>query len=962
MSLSPNQALGFGPYRIHPGQRLVLEGEQPLRLGRRAMDILLILLAHAGEVVSKQQLMAGVWPDSVVEDINLRVHMAALRKALGDGQAGQRYIITVAQRGYSFVAPVLPQSMEERPVGDAGGRHNLPLRRTRMIGRQALVDSLMTQLPRQRCITLVGPGGIGKTTVALRVAEQLIGHYRDGIRLVDLAPLNDPRLICSHLAALLDLALPEGDPLAALVNGLQQRQMLLLLDNCEHLIDAVAMLSESILRGAPKVHILATSRESLRAEGEFVQRLDSLEYPLMNATLNRQQALEYSALQLFIERATAAQESFELSDAQLPQAIEICHRLDGIPLALELAAAQVAELGLEGLLSQLQGRLPPLAAGNQSSLERHLTLRATLDWSFNLLAPCEQTCLRRLGVFCGGFTLESAAAVIVGQQIDPGVVFVSITQLVAKSLLSVEVGDEEVFYRLLDTTRRYALEKLEHAAECEETRERHAERCLALMQQAQSDWEMTPTALWIERYARGLEDLRAALDWSLNGVGPGSLGIRLTAASAPLWQELSLLKEYGGYVRRALSLLDELGEPCPRLKISLKLALGSACYHTWGGTPETIQAFVEARQLAIEHDDVAGQLRAVSGHMAVNLSCGHYRMALAQSEHFDRLGVHGDPLLSLSTHRLRVLALHYAGDQPQARIHAEQVLQRMAHSGHVNRFTHGFGVQYDQSVASLTVLARVLWMQGLPEQAWHSARLALDIAVQIDHGTSICYTLALASCLIAHYNGDQQNARALLQLLLEQSQKHSVLLFNTWARHYAQVIDTQTSTPVPKDSSGLIREIMVTLDDRFVDDALFERALSGDAGWSTAEILRARAAALLKDDPDCLDGALREQARSLRNFGCTQNPCGSKPAREEALKEAEALLQQSLTIARSQGALAWELRSATSLAQLWRRQSRCQEALDLLTPIYQRFTEGYATPDLRKVRLLIDELREHRHA
>ncbi|MDX9678957.1 ATP-binding protein [Pseudomonas zeae] len=962
MSLSPNQALGFGPYRIHPGQRLVLEGEQPLRLGRRAMDILLILLAHAGEVVSKQQLMAGVWPDSVVEDINLRVHMAALRKALGDGQAGQRYIITVAQRGYSFVAPVLPQSMEERPVGDAGGRHNLPLRRTRMLGRQALVDSLMTQLPRQRCITLVGPGGIGKTTVALRVAEQLIGHYRDGIRLVDLAPLNDPRLICSHLAAVLDLALPEGDPLAALVNGLQQRQMLLLLDNCEHLIDAVAMLSESILRGAPKVHILATSRESLRAEGEFVQRLDSLEYPLMNATLNRQQALDYSALQLFIERATAAQESFELSDAQLPQAIEICHRLDGIPLALELAAAQVAELGLEGLLSQLQGRLPPLAAGNQSSLERHLTLRATLDWSFNLLDRCEQTCLRRLSVFCGGFTLESAAAVIVGQQIDPGVVCVSITQLVAKSLLSVEVGDEEVFYRLLDTTRRYALEKLEHAAECEETRERHAERCLALMQQAQSDWEMTPTALWIERYARGLEDLRAALDWSLNGVGPGSLGIRLTAASAPLWQELSLLKEYGGYVRRALSLLDELGAPCPRLKISLKLALGSACYHTWGGTPETIQAFVEARQLALEHDDVAGQLRAVSGHLAVNLSCGHYRMALAQSEHFDRLGVHGDPLLSLSTHRLRVLALHYAGDQPQARTHAEQVLQRMAHSGHVNRFTHGFGVQYDQSVASLTVLARVLWMQGLPEQAWHSARLALDIAVQIDHGTSICYTLALASCLIAHYNGDQQNARALLQLLLEQSQKHSVLLFNTWARHYAQVIDTQTSTPVPKNSSGLIREIMVTLDDRFVDDALFERALSGDAGWSTAEILRARAAALLKDDPDCLDGALREQARSHRDFGCTRNPCESELAREETLKEAEALLQQSLTIARSQGALAWELRSATSLAQLWQRQSRSQEALDLLTPIYQRFTEGYATPDLRKVRLLIDDLREHRHA
>ena len=283
MSLSPNQALGFGPYRIHPGQRLVLEGEQPLRLGRRAMDILLILLAHAGEVVSKQQLMAGVWPDSVVEDINLRVHMAALRKALGDGQAGQRYIVTVAQRGYSFVAPILLESIEQRPAGDAVGRHNLPLRRTRMIGRQPLVDSLMTQLPRQRCITLVGPGGIGKTTVALRVAEQLIGHYRDGIRLVDLAPLSDPRMIYSHLAALLDCPLLDGDPLTSLVNGLRERQMLLVIDNCEHLIDAVAALSESILRGAPQVHILATSRESLRAEGEYVQRLESLDCPPLTA-------------------------------------------------------------------------------------------------------------------------------------------------------------------------------------------------------------------------------------------------------------------------------------------------------------------------------------------------------------------------------------------------------------------------------------------------------------------------------------------------------------------------------------------------------------------------------------------------------------------------------------------------------------------------------------------------------
>ncbi|WP_339495858.1 ATP-binding protein [Pseudomonas sp. RA_105y_Pfl2_P56] len=929
MSLSPNQAIGFGPYRIHPGQRLVLEGDQPLRLGRRAMDILLILLANAGEVVSKQQLIAEVWPNSVVEDINLRVHMAALRKALGDGQAGQRYIITVAQRGYSFVAPTLLESIGQRPLADSGTRHNLPLRRTRMIGRQPLVDSLVAQLPRQRCITLVGPGGIGKTTVALRVAEQMIGRYQDGIRLLDLAPINDPQMICSHLTTLLDLSLHDGEPLNRLIEGLSKRQMLLVIDNCEHLIDAVALLSEHILRGAPQVHILATSRESLRAEGEYVQRLECLDYPPPIAVLDRAQALSFSALQLFVERALAAHESFELQDAELPHVIEICRRLDGIPLALELAAAQVSELGLSGLLSQLQGRLPASPAGNQSSLERHHTLRATLDWSFNLLTPCEQTCLRRLGVFRGGFTLESAAAVIVGQHIEPDEVFGSVTQLVAKSLLNVEVGDEEVFYRLLDTTRRYALEKLDHCAELADTRKRHAERCLALMHQAQSDWESTSTALWIERYARGLEDLRAALDWSLNGAGPNEVGIYLAATSAPLWQELSLLKEYGGYVRRALALLDKAAEPCPRVKIALKLALGSACYHTWGGTPETIAAFVDARTLAQAHDDIAGQLRAVSGHMAVNLSCGHYQAALEQSEQFDRIGLHGDPLLSLSMHRLRVLALHYAGDQTQARIHAEQVIERMAHSGHLNRFTHGFGVQYDQSVASLTVLARVLWLQGFPEQAWRTARQALDIAVQINHGTSICYTLALASCLIAHYNGDRQNARALLHLLLEQAQKHSVMLFYTWARHYAQVIDADSATPMPLQSSGLVREVMVTLDSGFVDDALLERAQSGAAGWSTAEILRARADRLLAEESGCSGGNTRQ---------------------------AEEVLQQALSIAQTQGALAWELRSATSLAQLWQRQNRCREALDLLNPIYQRFTEGYATPDLRKVRSLLDEL------
>ncbi|EJM14261.1 hypothetical protein PMI21_03836, partial [Pseudomonas sp. GM18] len=519
-----------------------------------------------------------------------------------------------------------------------------------------------------------------------------------------------------------------------------------------------------------------------------------------------------------------------------------------------------------------------------------------------------------------------AAAVIVGQYVEPDVVLASMTQLVAKSLLNVEVGDEEVFYRLPDTTRGYALEKLDQAQELADTRERHAECCLALMHQAQSDWEHTQSERWTERYARSLEDIRAALDWALNTQGAQALAIRLAATSTPLWQELSLLKEHGVYVRKALALLKATDRPCPRLEMTLKLALGSSCYHTQGGTAETIEAFVSAKRLAEDCNDMAGQLRAISGHMAVNLSCGQYQIALEQSRQFDRLGLHGDAVLSLSTHRLRVLALHFAGDQALALENAEQVIQRLAQSGHLNRFTHGFGVQYDQSVAALTILARILWLQGLPEKAWRTARQALDIAMQINHGTSICYTLALSGCLIAHYNGDTPGARELLGLLLVQAQKHSVSLFYTWAKHYAQVITVAETPSSPRPDAGLIKEIMVTLDSRFIDEALLERAENGTAGWSTAEILRARADALLAEDcPSSVDAA-------------------------------EAVLLKALAVAKNQGALAWELRSATSLAQLWQRQGHFRQAHELLAPIYQRFTEGFATPDLIKVRRLLDEL------
>ncbi|AZF15876.1 winged helix-turn-helix domain-containing protein [Pseudomonas sp. R3-18-08] len=918
-----DQAVHFGPYRIHPRERLVLEAGRPLRLGRRAVDILLILLEHAGNVVSKQELIARVWPKSVVEDGNLRVHMAALRKALGDGQAGQRYIVTVAQRGYSFVAPL---SIEPMTLPTDGGRprpsHNLPLRRTRMLGRQALIDALVQQLPQQRFITLTGAGGIGKTTVALRAAELLIGHYRDGIHLLDLAPLSAASMILPNLAALLGVPPGEHAPLAAVARSLQARQMLLVIDNCEHLLDDIALISETLLRHAPHLHILTTSREALRAEGEYVQRLEPLTCP--PATGNRAQALGYPAMQLLIERAMSHQDSFALSDAELPLAIDICQRLDGIPLAIELVAAQIERFGLAGLLVQMEDNFRLLTRGRRSALPRQQTLRATLDWSFDLLTDCEKICLRRLAVFRGGFSLVSAAAVIAGEHIAPTEVLGSITQLVAKSLLNVDASEDEMVYRLLDITRTYALEKLSLAGELQATRERHAARCLALMEQAQGDWELIATQPWIDRYAPLREDVRAALDWGFADTAGHLLAIRLTVSAMPLWQELSLLREHAGYVDKALALIDRVEAPCTQLALQLQLALGSLSYHAVGAAPQTIAAFVGAARLAEERQDLAGQLRAVSGHMAANLCAGRYVQALEQSRQFDRLDPRTEPLLDLSTQRLRALAQHYTGHQALARQQAEQVLQRMSHSAHVNRFAHGVGVQYDQSVASLTVLARILWLQGFPERAWRTASQALELALQINHGTSICYTLALAGVVIARFNGAEDDAQTLQSLLLEQSHTHSVQLFQTWAGHYAGILcngDLQ--------GLGLIEDTLVTFGMQHVDEPGLERARSGAAGWCAPEILRVYAG----------QAALR---------GDTQG--------------AQTLLLEALDLARQQGALAWELRCAGSLAQLWQQQGRKQAAIDLLNPLYTRFTEGFATQDLLRVRRLLDELQDKRPA
>ncbi|MVV49447.1 transcriptional regulator [Pseudomonas sp. PB120] len=454
--LNSDTVLQFGPYALHLRQRLILDGDRPLRMGGRALDILQVLVQRAGAVVSKDELIALVWPTSVVEEINLRVHIAALRRALGDGQNGQRYIVNIPQRGYSFIAPVLrvPACTVSSIETVHKPQHNLPARLTPVTGRDSVVGSLVRQLPVWRQMTLVGPGGIGKTTVALRVAELLLQHYRDGVWLVDLAVIDDPAQVLDHLLRTLEQ--DAGTSLDALAHW----HALLVLDNCEHLHERCRDLIEELLAFAPRLSILATSREPLHAAGETVLRLPALAVPPLSALHSVTETMGYSAVQLFVSRARARQQGFSLRVQDLNAVREICRRLDGLPLAIELAATQIDALALMGLQAQLDNCFQLLTQGRRTAVPRHQTLKAALDWSYERLDTLEQTVLQRLSVFKMAFTLDAAIGVLSCAALSPARLADVLESLVRKSLLSLDPASGVTRYRFLNTTRRYALEKL----------------------------------------------------------------------------------------------------------------------------------------------------------------------------------------------------------------------------------------------------------------------------------------------------------------------------------------------------------------------------------------------------------------------------------------------------------------------------------------------------------------------
>lgn len=544
-------AFEIGRFKLDPGRGVLTMNGKPTALGGRAVAVLGELVEHANEYVPKERLLDAGWPNAVVEEGNLPVQIAAIRRVLALG-GGERWIETLTRRGYRFVGPV--RDLADHPETTPQRRSNVPASLTSFIGRERELVEIKRLLPTKRLVTIQGTGGIGKTRLALQVAAEVPDAYRDGVWLAELGSIRDPALVSTTIARSLGLAERSGaSPIERLCAYLKPRQLLLVLDNCEHLVDACAQLAEGVLKTSNEVTILATSREALRVSGEQSYVLEPLSLP----ALSSQGPIQTSeAVQLFVERVQEQVPGFELTPERARVVAEICIHLDGIPLALELAAARTRSVSVEQINTRLADRFRLLTVGSRATLPRHQTLRATLDWSYDLLAEDERVVLRRLSIFPGSFTAEAASASTVDERIDEYAVIDLLSQLVSRSLVVADTATSGTRYRLLETTRAYALEKLAEAGETETVRRRHAQFFRDFFEHAPDDWLRKPGAAWHAKYLPELASLRFALEWGLDGDGDAAVGISLAGASGVLFASLGLFGEGIQWLERAIDRID----------------------------------------------------------------------------------------------------------------------------------------------------------------------------------------------------------------------------------------------------------------------------------------------------------------------------------------------------------------------------------------------------------------------
>jgi predicted ATPase/DNA-binding winged helix-turn-helix (wHTH) protein len=796
--------LSFGPYRLIPARRLLLRDGETVDVGSRALDVLIALVNSAGNVIGQRELLKHAWPNVVVNEGSLRVTIASLRKELGDGHDGARYIVNVVGQGYCFVGPVTESiaapaetAMLDAPntVPKAAHPRLLP-RLVRLIGRNGAVEELSTLLQARRFVSVVGPGGMGKTSLAVSVGHALLDDFRDAVYFVDLSAVVDPQMVPKVVASALGVFFQAEDPLPNLIAFLGDRRALLIVDNCEHVIEAAAWLTERVHNEAPQTYILTTSREALRSEGEQIYLLAPLDYPCPIEELTAAKALESSSVQLFMDRAFAAGHTAALTNDDASLVADICRRLDGIAFAIELAASQVGVYGIRGTADLLSNRFNLLWRGRRSAPARHQTLAAMLDWSFNLLCERDRRVLTRLSIFMGVFTLDAAQSVVSGNDLTPMEVAEAIASLIDKSLILVVANSGVSQYRLLDSTFAYAAEKLHHAADANAIARNHA---LYFEQ-----WLLTVSSKKIRMagpfiayicimraaLAPHMPNIRAALQWCFGAAGDKEIGARLAAAAAPGLFFLPLLIECRSWCEQGLAALPDKGEDATRLTLQ-SFRAASSMFSQGNGT-DVRRSIEDALSLAESLGDQWYRMHLLVG-LSVFLSReGDFIGSLAAAERaIPVVDALGSPAAKATGESLLGVAYHLVGDQRRALHHCERSLVQIESAPGEQVLFFG----YDHEIRTLIALARCYWLIGFPDRAAKTAQRVIDVAAERDHPLSSCMTLIFTATVYL-WRGDFDEAEQLLKRLIAHAAQHSIGPYRTAGLALNSVLAIARGKPV----------------------------------------------------------------------------------------------------------------------------------------------------------------------
>ncbi|AXB78920.1 winged helix-turn-helix domain-containing protein [Novosphingobium sp. P6W] len=949
------ERLAFGPFMLSPTERLLTRDGEPVEIGGRSFDLLVVLTEQPGRVLSKRELLKRVWFDVVVEDGSLRFHMAGLRKLLGDGTEGARYIATQVGVGYAFVAQIERHSVHDASPSPAtlmaedlspvsvSTAINLPARLTRLIGRDADLELLEKRVVDTQLFTIVGSAGVGKTSLAIDVGHRLATAFMGRVAFVDFAMLENPALVPSMIAGAMGIPVHSDDPLAVILGHVRDDAFLLILDNCEHVVEPAAKLVERIMEDALQVRILSTSREPLRVRGENVHRLDALAYPEDPAGLQRDEILTFPAVQLFCERASAADSSLEIDDEAAILIAEMCGRLDGMALPIELAAVRVATHGIAATAAQLGERFSLAWAGRRTAMPRHQTLQATLDWSYDLLTDVERRVLERLSVFVGPFSIDAALEVVADEHIGADEVAFAVDELVSKSLVAPDRARATGTYRLLEMTRAYAKQKLfaRGADLFNGAARRHAGFFLSELEAVAAQEE---DLLQDQRPLRQqLGNIRSALDWSFGRDGDHRIAVRLAAASAAVFLNLSHLIECRTWCARALAEIED-GQLGTAIELELQAALGISLMFTRGNSDSAGRALRRALEVAADLEDRWNQLRILGRLHIFHERIGEYDAAMGHARRAVEIAeaIGNDEALGVA-YSLSGISHHLAGDQQTARRDLELSLSKSPRS--IRSRTIHFG--FDHRNRSGIALARTLWLTGEADRATQVASQTVATAAKLNHPVTHC--IALIWSLAVHtWMEDLDTADVTLSAFTECAEVNAL-------------------GPYIAAAAGLKGELSIlrgrTEDALGAVEESLSRLRSARYELLTTPFSIALARGLLlegreREAGELLDGAIARCESNGERFAMPELLRIKANVRGSLGDDAGAieLLQTAIDLAGEQGALAWQIRSAVDMAILERTVGKPAGAATLLAGLLAKGADGNETAEVQRARELVGSL------